>query len=423
MSDARFSIIPGWIVTDPRLKGRDLQVLCLLGRHTSRKHGWCRRSQVKMAEELSCARSTVQASIDRLVEIGGVERREVISENGRDSAHWYRVVYDIETPEAVFDGWDRSDAEEFNPISAEGEGATPAGIPAPPADISAPPAGSGSAPPADSGPAPINDSCLTPDDLPREKAHARDETDEEESPKALERRFRQWWSRWPTFEADDETRTRSAWNSLSPQQRRECEEKTPIWLERVLGKGGKGGMGRTMVKKASTYLTQRMWERVPDAVLQAATNPPTLHKPFSKAWQGRVYAVLLGPERSPPPMTRTLEAVVRGGGPMADLVRKQHRQQHAWPDVARMYGERQGTAIPADIVAISEDFRSYHVGSPEVAAWRRLHDRMGWAWPDMGKAEWICLPPTSGGDDDAALAALERYRDKLREVRGDEHAA
>jgi len=55
MSDARFFNIPGWIVTDPRLKRRDLQA-CPLGRQTSRKHSWCRRSQVKMAEELSCAR-------------------------------------------------------------------------------------------------------------------------------------------------------------------------------------------------------------------------------------------------------------------------------------------------------------------------------------------------------------------------------
>lgn len=39
MNDPRFSIIPGWIVTDPRLKGRDLQVLCLLGRHIDKAAG------------------------------------------------------------------------------------------------------------------------------------------------------------------------------------------------------------------------------------------------------------------------------------------------------------------------------------------------------------------------------------------------
>lgn len=32
----RYSIIPGMAVTDPNLEGRDLQVLCLLGRHTDR---------------------------------------------------------------------------------------------------------------------------------------------------------------------------------------------------------------------------------------------------------------------------------------------------------------------------------------------------------------------------------------------------
>ena len=91
MKMARFAIIPGWIVTDTRLKGRDLQVLCLLGRHTD-KLGWCRRSQVKMAEQLDCARSTVQASLDRLSIIGVVEKHLEVSKDGRDSAHWYRVI-------------------------------------------------------------------------------------------------------------------------------------------------------------------------------------------------------------------------------------------------------------------------------------------------------------------------------------------
>lgn len=52
MSGPRLSIIPARAATDKALKPRDLQVLCVLGRHTD-DLGWCRRSQVKMANEMA----------------------------------------------------------------------------------------------------------------------------------------------------------------------------------------------------------------------------------------------------------------------------------------------------------------------------------------------------------------------------------
>src|SRR5580704_14564608 len=78
LSNPRFSIIPAGAVTDRSLEPRDLQVLCLLGRHTD-KAGWCARSQVKMAQELDCSRGSVQNSLDRLSTAGWIEmkRRDV----------------------------------------------------------------------------------------------------------------------------------------------------------------------------------------------------------------------------------------------------------------------------------------------------------------------------------------------------------
>lgn len=97
MSGPRLSIIPADAVLDPRLKARDLQVLCVFGKHSD-KAGWCCRSQVKMAREMNCARSTVQASIERLVAAGWLQKRVLSTphEAGeRDSAHEYRVVLDV----------------------------------------------------------------------------------------------------------------------------------------------------------------------------------------------------------------------------------------------------------------------------------------------------------------------------------------
>lgn len=124
MGDPRFSIIPADAVLDKRLEPRDLQVLCVFGKHTD-KRGWCRRSQVVMAKEIGCARSTVQASIDRLVAAGWLQKRpqnELHTKGVRDSAHEYRVVLDV-------------------PDQAQDVVDTPAYRSAPPADpVSAPPA-------------------------------------------------------------------------------------------------------------------------------------------------------------------------------------------------------------------------------------------------------------------------------------------
>lgn len=96
----RFSVIPAGAIIDERLTPRALQVLCLLGRHTN-DAGWCSRSQVKMARELKCARSTIYDALLLLYECQWVERRP----NGRGSrahvdgeqpfaAYSYRVILD-----------------------------------------------------------------------------------------------------------------------------------------------------------------------------------------------------------------------------------------------------------------------------------------------------------------------------------------
>lgn len=112
MSDPRFSIIPAGAVLDPNVEPRDLQVLCLFGRHID-KAGWCRRSQVLMAKEMGCARSTVQASIERLVAAGWLHKRaerEPGEPGGRTAAYEYRVVLDVpdQTQDVVSDPADQS---------------------------------------------------------------------------------------------------------------------------------------------------------------------------------------------------------------------------------------------------------------------------------------------------------------------------
>lgn len=156
MAGPRLSIIPARAATDRALKPRDLQVLCVLGRHTD-DFGWCRRSQVKMAEEMGCARATVFEAIERLIKAGYLERFKQESDSNRDSAHVYRVILDPQHPNVA------AIVDRDPPCRQVG---TPAGMSAPPADVEP-------APPAGPGPAPINDPYLTPPLISRERSRAR----------------------------------------------------------------------------------------------------------------------------------------------------------------------------------------------------------------------------------------------------------
>lgn len=100
MTGPNLSIIPAGAVTDTALEPRDLQVLCLLGRHADTANGWCTRSQVKMADELQCGRATIQRSLERLHRAGYVDkalrgRGGVVANPEKQpfAAHAYRVRY------------------------------------------------------------------------------------------------------------------------------------------------------------------------------------------------------------------------------------------------------------------------------------------------------------------------------------------
>lgn len=118
MRDPRYAIIPARAVTDDRLEGRDLQVLCFLGKHTDRL-GWCFLSQVRIAKELRCGRGTVQRSLGRLIDAGFVQ----VKESSAHACHAYRVVMDFDDPEI---GPSQAEIEE----AARDGGCPPAGTPA-----------------------------------------------------------------------------------------------------------------------------------------------------------------------------------------------------------------------------------------------------------------------------------------------------
>jgi DNA-binding MarR family transcriptional regulator len=434
MSNARFSIIPGWIVTDARLKGRDLQVLCLLGRYTDRQ-GWCVRSQVKMAGQLNCARSTVQLSLDRLVSIGAVERRAGESRDGRDTSYWYRVIYDRAVAAEELDGWDDGEGDGLADEGAEQAGAA-LGIQScetgesgeTPADISAPPADPVSAPPADPGSAPYKNvpHITTPAERrereARERAADSDVEGKEggdaapaEDARATERSFRRAFPQWPTYVGDSEDAARRAWARLTPEERTEAVNRIDDY--RAAAKAG----GRKTICSFAVYLSEKRWEKLPPRDAEPVSTHSS-EPPFGKGWGAMRLAELIQPPAPMPLPTHFIQSMIDAGGDRGERERLQHQARHGWPRVNAMHAqaaERRGFHVPVEILPLGETFRQVRRGTPLWDAWRALHERRGWPWVPDGP-EWLWMP--AGDDPETAVAEFKKAV-KAREADDDDEAA
>ncbi|MFT2213094.1 helix-turn-helix domain-containing protein [Rhizobium giardinii] len=412
VSNARFSIIPAWIVTDSRLKSSDLRVLCLLGSFTN-KEGWCRRSQVKMAAELGCGRSSVQASLNRLYQVGVVEKREVESADGRDSAHWYRVVLDRAVSDAMMAAFGDDD-EEFDPIATVENGtppATPQGTPCLPQR----------APPAFPSGHLINDTSLTTSSN-EEREHAGEDL------KKIEAAGWKLLKDWPGFDGMPKKPALGCWMRLSAEDRQLATDRFPAWL--ALLKAQK----KSHVPAPSTYFAERLWQDVP--AMHEATKPKNVMAgPYGKLWQATRLSDLLAGATGPiSAMTATERMMIADGKLSMDGVIAEKRRKMGWPTVNTMHERArsaQGWLCPLVLEDAAQGFHQIHRDSPQMSAWRAEHDRRGWPFFDGRLPDWIYFPATGEGHDDihaAVRAALDAFAEQISDFlkersKGDDDAA
>lgn len=266
MANPKYSIIPAGAVTDRSLEPRDLQVLCLLGRHTD-DYGWCRRSQVKMAAELGCGRATVQRALERLVGAGWMQmKRRDLGEGDDDSrqpsaSYAYRVLLDQD--------------ERIG-------GCPPAGIPD--ATLGSPIANAEGVP-IDEHPgahperAPGAHTYVGTKNVPlerplleRERERAREEKVEHE---AVARFLAAFETRWPTSAVDDRQRTAYAAASLTLPQR----DAALAGIAGFLAEQKR--LNRKHVPAGWKYLEEKRWELLPAVKPEASVS--TVHPPGSDA--------------------------------------------------------------------------------------------------------------------------------------------
>ncbi|KZL00506.1 MULTISPECIES: helix-turn-helix domain-containing protein [unclassified Pseudovibrio] len=97
----RISFVPAAVYADQSLMPRDRDVLGVLCSSTDR-NGICYRSQVKIAELLGVARSTVYRAISRLMASGWLERNAGQRPDGGRCSYTYRVINkDMPIPEQM----------------------------------------------------------------------------------------------------------------------------------------------------------------------------------------------------------------------------------------------------------------------------------------------------------------------------------
>jgi hypothetical protein len=230
----RYSIIPAGAITDGSLEPRDLQVLCLLGRHT-RDNGWCFRSQVRMARELRCGRASLQRSIERLVEARWLEKKlmgrdgnEPDPEKHPSSIYAYRVCLDRDDVIVPPEGEDDvSDDEQGVPTG-----------------------GHGGAQPERARGAHV---CTGTMKVQSEGSLQEQVERETRAREPAAKRLSQIKAVWPTTAIDDQERTDREWLALPDEQQQLAVDRAQQFLEELRRHK------RTAVPALWNYLTQRRW--------------------------------------------------------------------------------------------------------------------------------------------------------------------
>lgn len=410
MTGPRLSIIPARAATDRSLKPRDLQVLCVLGRHTD-DLGWCRRSQVKMADEMGCARATVYEAIERLVKSGYLERHVQAEASGRDSAHVYRVILDPKHPDPGM-----VVAPNEDPADKAAGGGDPAGIPAPPA-------GPEPAPPAGPGPAPINDTSQTipvererearagerEDPEPEAAEHGSEATEPQDDPRraAFEKRVMRFCTGkgfvagpWPNWDTSSPGWIGQQFAALTPAERAEAERWRDAYLIDIAArKQAPVVVGNFLRGRVWTGLDEKILERA-EKLRQGQLKPEERARPDG-------WAPWLGPAG----MAWLVAALLRGPADAAlaerpFLTDAQLRQ--AWPDIwnwQALQRQQGGSVFGPRWHGLKPAMEFVPHGTAVMEAWRAAFAARGWRWlavMDAGNGLWL---PADGPD---GLGEFER---------------
>lgn len=355
MSHPRLSIIPAGAIFDRSLEPRDLQVLGLLGIYTD-KAGWCRRSQVKMAAQLKCGRSSVQRSLENLVVSGWVEKKRPPWSNAEgppSNSYMYRVVldrddFDINT---VMDD-PRPEGDESYAENASEEGVCPPmGTPQPETDdsqIAAKNSSEGAQHGGHPGAHPYVGTGARTYVGTKNDPLERPLLERERDARARDRKVKflnSFEARWPTAAADDRQRTAYAAEALTEPEESEALAGIAPFLENLKR------LKRTTCPAGWNYLEQKRWTLLEAQKAAGAPSPTSfargspefnaitvLHELAGRSSSIRSY--LRNPDGSisfRKPMTAQLLKLADATAPDAEYVVLTRRGAASWERMLRAF--------------------------------------------------------------------------------------
>lgn len=230
---------------------------------------------------------------------------------------------------------------------------------------------------------------------------------------------------WPGLSGMPKGKTRSAWERLSGADQQEAAARFAEWYAAVKP-------GHDHVAGPYSYFHERLWKEIP----QAAAKPegPKLAAPYGKLWMaGRIEDLLRPHYGSIAGLTTFEQRQVQDGQKTAEEIYRGKIRRGGWTLVNTMHeraADRPSRGYPCDtaLLPLCDAFEQVDIASPLYAAWRREHERRNWPFLDETRPpQWVWFPamshPGLADLDVAVREAVDHFHMRLKEVRGDEHAA
>lgn len=240
---------------------------------------------------------------------------------------------------------------------------------------------------------------------------------------SMERDFWRLVKDWPNFAGMPKEPAKAPWLALTADERAEALARFPDWLSALKRQG------KAHPPAPSTYLREKLWRDIPVSAEPAAG--PKLAAPYGKLWMAERLADLMRPHYGPVPgLTGFERREAESGRTDAATLMREKIRKHGWTKVNAMHeraAEQKGYPCDIALLPACEGFRQVATDGELYAAWKREHERRG--WPDLDATrppKWVWLPDVMCGVEelDAAVQrSLDEFQMRLREVRGNEHAA
>ena len=246
------------------------------------------------------------------------------------------------------------------------------------------------------------------DNSPDGRAGARET--ERSAGRRYEPRFLRWVTAWPGYDRPGALDAAwRVWSGLADRERTDCIANTPAFL---------AGKARGAISSPAVYLRKRRFYEI----AQAETPPERVQAKYcGPLWMAWWFWRLVQPPNGRIVVTQTEQTMIRDGKATLDGLMREKRRKHGWPDALAMvetFRDRKKLAVPFAMTAVSAVFVAVPAEWPLFAAWRRLHDRRDWPFPDLvGKVMWF--PPIrnmAGNLDDEVEVALAAFEQQARGI-------